>query len=73
VLKIFSYAFTSYSNLLLHCTSALQPSSIGFLKTDALQDVPFTVYVEIVSIILERPWVVAQSVWRETTDEKWKN
>jgi len=26
------------------------------LKIDALQDVPFTFYVEIVSIILERPW-----------------
>jgi len=30
-------------------------------------------YVEIVSIILERPWAVAQSVWREAIDEKWKN
>jgi len=52
-------------DLLLHCTSALQPTSIGFLKLDALQDVPFTFYVEIVSIILERPWAVAQSVWRK--------
>jgi len=42
-------------DLLLHCTSALQPTSIGFLKIDALQDVPFTFYDEIVSIILERP------------------
>jgi len=47
---------------LLHCTSALQPTSTGFLKIDALQDVLFTFYVEIVSIILERPWAVAQSV-----------
>jgi len=43
----------------LHCTSALQPTSIGFLKINALQDVSFTFYVEIVSIILEWPWAVA--------------
>jgi len=61
MLKIFYYAFTIYHrDLLLHCTSALQPTSIGFLKMDALQDIPFTCYVKIVSIILERPWAVAQ-------------
>jgi len=32
-----------------------------------------TFYVEIVSIILKRLWAVAQTGWRETTDEKWKN
>jgi len=30
-------------------------------------------FVEIVSIILDRPRAVAQSVWREKTNEKWKN
>jgi len=54
VLKIFSYAFASYSGLII----ALQPTRIGFLKIDALQDVTFTFYVEIVSTILERPWAV---------------
>jgi len=29
--------------------SALQPTSIGFLKIDVLQDVPFSFYVEIFS------------------------
>jgi len=28
-----------------------------------LQDVPFTFYVEIISVIVERPWAVAQSVY----------
>jgi len=42
-------------DLLVHCTSALQPTSIGFLKIDAMQDVPFTFYLEIVSVILKRP------------------
>jgi len=51
----------------------LQPTRNEFLKIDALQDVPFTFYIEIVSIIFERPWAVTQYVWRETTDEKWKN
>jgi len=37
------------------------------LKIDALQDVPFTFYDEVVSIILEQPWAAAQSVWRELT------
>jgi len=49
-------------DLLLHCTSALQPISLGFLKIDTLQNVAFTFYVEIVSIILERLWAVVQSV-----------
>jgi len=43
-LKIFSYRthLQAIRDLLLHCTSsALQPTSIGFLKIDALQDVPF--------------------------------
>jgi len=40
---------------------------------NSLQDVPFTFYVENVSIVFERPRAVAQFVWRETTDEKWKN
>jgi len=46
-------------DLLLHCAGALQPTSIGFLKISALHDVPFTFYVEIISIILERPWAVS--------------
>jgi len=51
---------------------ALQPTSIEFLKIDtALQDVPFTFYVEIVSIVLDRPW--RNPFGRETTDEKRKN
>jgi len=54
----------------MYCTSALQPTSIGFSKIDAMQYIPFTCYVEIVSIILERPCAVAQSIRRETTDEK---
>jgi len=38
VLIIFSYAFTSYRELLLHCTSALQSTRNKFLKIDASQD-----------------------------------
>jgi len=38
VLKIFSYAFTCYSGHII----ALQPTSIGFLKIDTLQYMPFT-------------------------------
>jgi len=40
----------------------MQPTSIGFLKIDALQDEPITFHVEIISIILDRPWSVAQPV-----------
>jgi len=54
----------------VHC---LQPTRNKFLKINALQGRPFTFYVEIVSIIFERSRAVAQSVWRKTTDEKWKN
>jgi len=43
------------------------------LKINALQDEPFTFYVEIISIVLEWPWAVAKSVWRDTIHEKWKN
>jgi len=42
----------------LHCTSALQPTSIGFLKI--IKDLCKTFYVEIIFfIVLERPWAVA--------------
>jgi len=77
VLKRFSCAFTSYSELIiaLHsaqvhkCTAAHKYWIFGKLthcKT-------FTFYLKIVSIILERPWAVAQSVWRETNEDIWKN
>jgi len=67
-LKYFPTHLQAIRDLLLHCTSALQPTSIEFLKTDALQDE-----------LLRRnrfyhSWTaMAQCVWRETTDEKWKN
>jgi len=50
----------------LHCTSALLPTSIGFLKIDSWQDVHFTFYDEIVSIILEN----GRGPWRNPFKEK---
>jgi len=52
--------FGTYCFALFKCTAA-HMYWILELKIYALQDVPFTFNIEIVSIILERPWVVAQS------------
>jgi len=68
VLKIFSCALTSYSGLIiaLHKWTE-QPTSIEFLKIDALQDLLFT-SKSLLSFLNGRG---PQSIWRETTDEKW--
>jgi len=42
VLKYFPTHLQAIRDLLLHCTSELQSTSIRFLKIDVLQDVPFT-------------------------------
>jgi len=73
VLKIFFYAFTVYKLYRTYYCIAQVHCSQSVLDSWKLRITKRTFYVEIVSIILERPWVVAQSVWRETTDEKWKN
>jgi len=71
VLKIFSYAFTSCLELIIALHKCTAGHKYWILENWRIARRTF--YVEIVSIILERPWAVAQSVWRETTDEKWKN
>jgi len=68
LLTIFLYAFTSYSGLTIALQKGTAAHKYRIFENWRIAWRIF--YVEMVSIILERPWAVVQSVWRETTNEK---